>query len=502
MNTDKELLKVLEIALGKKLEKRATFFEQDKEKPAYRRKSIFGTQKPVLTALDLSDFELKEIHPLVFSFKHLETLNLDRNKLTHIPDKIRSVKRLKRITLSNNEFTELPKALFYIESLKEIAVEDNPLNAPPVEIIARGRDAVIAYFDSLELGHEPITINECKLIFLGEGAAGKTSLSKKLRGIDYDPQETTTHGINIEDYIIKLDGKDVKLNYWDFGGQEIMHATHQFFFTKRSLYLLVIDSRKEDKTEYWLKLIRTLARNSPVLIVMNKMDQHPNFEVNRKFLREKYPNIIGFYPVSCLEETGLEELRQGISDALKKVELLNTKWPANWHALKLELESIQDDFISYKEFRDMANAYNIQVEESQNVLVDYLHDLGIVIHFKDLELMDTHVLDPHWITTAVYKLINADITRRQEGILSMDDVGFLLSPDEPEEEQFIEAESPDSIIAFEYKNPQTTGIRHQAREKILYHLDLILSLIKSHSGYQDILLERLADFMKDEFPKS
>ena len=36
------------------------------------------------------------------------------------------------------------------------------------------------------------------------------------------------------------------MNIWDFGGQEIYYATHQFFLTKRSLYVLVIDNRKED----------------------------------------------------------------------------------------------------------------------------------------------------------------------------------------------------------------------------------------------------------------
>jgi len=29
------------------------------------------------------------------------------------------------------------------------------------------------------------------------------------------------------------------VNIWDFGGQEIYHATHQFFLTHRSLYLLL-----------------------------------------------------------------------------------------------------------------------------------------------------------------------------------------------------------------------------------------------------------------------
>jgi GTPase SAR1 family protein len=31
--------------------------------------------------------------------------------------------------------------------------------------------------------------------------------------------------------------KTFRVNIWDFGGQEIYHQTHQFFLSKRSLYL-------------------------------------------------------------------------------------------------------------------------------------------------------------------------------------------------------------------------------------------------------------------------
>jgi Miro-like protein. len=58
------------------------------------------------------------------------------------------------------------------------------------------------------------------------------------------------------------------MNIWDFGGQEIYHATHQFFLTKRSLYILVADTRKEDTDfYYWLNVVELLSDNSPLLIV-------------------------------------------------------------------------------------------------------------------------------------------------------------------------------------------------------------------------------------------
>ncbi|MBT4627428.1 MAG: hypothetical protein HOC63_12145, partial [Rhodospirillales bacterium] len=66
-----------------------------------------------------------------------------------------------------------------------------------------------------------------------------------------------------------------------------MHATHQFFLSHRSLYILVLDGRRDEKTEYWLKNIESFGGNSPILIVMNKIDQNPSFELNQRFLKEK-----------------------------------------------------------------------------------------------------------------------------------------------------------------------------------------------------------------------
>jgi internalin A len=69
---------------------------------------------------------------------------------------------------------------------------------------------------------------------------------------------------------IRLKGEeDVRLHVWDFGGQEIMHATHQFFLTERSLYLLVLSGRQggEDaEAKYWLQLIESFAGDSPVRV--------------------------------------------------------------------------------------------------------------------------------------------------------------------------------------------------------------------------------------------
>ena len=41
------------------------------------------------------------------------------------------------------------------------------------------------------------------------------------------------------------------------------------------------------------------------------------------------------------------------------------------------------------------------------MLVEFLHDLGVAVHFKDFQLNTFSVLDPKWVTHGVYTIINA-----------------------------------------------------------------------------------------------
>jgi internalin A len=114
---------------------------------------------------------------------------------------------------------------------------------------------------------------EAKLLLVGEGGAGKTSLAKKVQDEHYqlNPNEASTEGINVIPWDFEqLNYQTFRVNIWDFGGQEIYHATHQFFLTRRSVYALVADTRKENTDfYYWLKVIELLSDKSPVLIVKN-----------------------------------------------------------------------------------------------------------------------------------------------------------------------------------------------------------------------------------------
>jgi small GTP-binding protein len=305
-----------------------------------------------------------------------------------------------------------------------VALED-----PPLEIVAKGYAALYGYFS--ERAKEGLRLNELKIILVGNGGSGKTSLVKRLIGEKFDPKERQTHGINIRKWSMRIDGgSEIKLNFWDFGGQEIMHSTHQFFLSKRSAYILVLDGRKDEDPEYWLQHIVSFGGDSPIFVVLNKVDEHPAFEVNRRFLVSKYRGIVDFIRVSCAKNQGVEELSAKIKAALPTVPMLQTRWPVHWFRVKdsLERDGLQNKkpYVSLEQFRALCEKFKVSGEDNQELLVEFLHDLGVVLHFRDIQLLDTHVLDPRWVTEGVYRIINSRQLAEGHGILALSDIKEIL----------------------------------------------------------------------------
>ena len=273
------------------------------------------------------------------------------------------------------------------------------------------------YYFRLHSGRRPLS--EAKLLLVGRGAVGKTSIVNRLVHNKFEKSEKKTEGIQITQWPIRLNGKeDVRLNVWDFGGQEIMHATHQFFLTQRSLYLLVLNGREggEDAdADYWLKLIESFGGESPVIVVLNKVKEHP-FDLNRRGLQQKYPAIREFIKTDCEDGTGIGGLRKAIERETDRLEHLRDAFPASWFTIKDRLAGMEKNYLTFDQYREVCAEENETDRSAQESLAFVLHHLGIVLNFKDdPRLQDTHVLNPHWVTRGIYKILNAERLERQKG---------------------------------------------------------------------------------------
>jgi len=381
------------------------------------------------------------------SLSNLQSLNLS---YTHISDYnfLKNLTDLEFLSLRGNQIENISSLLPLIRKKMEVSIgeyitkginlSDNPISTPPIEVVKQGREAILSYFDSLEnlKSEEKVPLNEVKILLLGEGKAGKTSLLKRLKGLPFKKDESQTHGVIIEELMLnKLPLfraydpiKAVKGRFWDFGGQEIMHASHQFFLTNRSLYILLIDSRNDAKKDYWLKHIEKFGGGSPAIVAINKIDINKNYEVERKTLNQKYPFIGNrFHRISCNTGDGLPELAKTIAELIPDTEIFTTSFSIYWIRVKEALEeaTAAQNYIDQAQFERICKDHKVTDKTQQKTLLGYLNSLGIILHFENLELQNFFVLDPHWVTIGVYKIINSESI--EKGILKESQLDYILN---------------------------------------------------------------------------
>jgi internalin A len=309
-------------------------------------------------------------------------------------------------------------------------------------------------FREAEARGELRPLNEAKVLVLGNEAVGKTSLVRFLvDGLPRDESEQKTAGIVIRrDVPIgdwSAEGSAIRLHFWDFGGQEIMHQTHCYFLTRRSLYLVVLEDRREDdRSVYdWLKVIRSRGGESPVLIIINKCDEGaPKLRLDETAIRAAYRNVAGFVAVSCNEGSAerIAGLRQEIAKLVAhdpRLKHVRDPFPPEQLRVKRAVAVAADEaryleraaFLRLCEEADEPGL-RITNPDLQRSLLQLLHDLGTVVaHGLERERSDAArevtLLDPNWLTEAIYRLLNSKRILDQGGTFGREDMAAELDPE-------------------------------------------------------------------------
>src|SRR5258708_7088614 len=217
-----------------------------------------------LQGLYLTNNQLSQLPAEIGQLTNLQRLYLNNNQLSQLPIEIGQLTNLESLHLSNNGLSQLPAEIGQLTNLEWLRLDNNlTLVTPPPEIVTRGRLATLNFLR--ELYQSSFTRYESKLLIVGEGTTGKTSLLRALRNDSFIRDLPMTHGIEINQLKLPHATHEIILNTWDFGGQQIYHATHQFFLTQRSLYIFVWNARQgpeQGKLANWLDTSKTLAPNA------------------------------------------------------------------------------------------------------------------------------------------------------------------------------------------------------------------------------------------------
>jgi Leucine-rich repeat (LRR) protein len=395
---------------------------------------------PRLQVLMLRGCALKAFR-LPAGFDSLLHLYLNQNQIETL-ELAGELPELRTLQVRGNRLEALPFSLIRYKKLEGLYVGENPLSAIPKGIITKEKDQsslseVLSYLRESAKGKRP---NErVKLVLVGNGRTGKTSLYRRLKGEPFNPREKFTHGVQLgqldKQHLPDVRTDSLELQVWDFGGQEIFYATHQFFLNDNALYLLtwtdpayVEEARKQIESdfpdeawrsrEYWLENIRHHAPGSPILMVQTFADKRKIPIDEAGYYEQPYRAVCLTFDAS--NDTGLAELRRELGRKLNEeldflgMPIASTYLDAVVGISEIAAEkrrSAERPVVSWSDFEAICRRIGLEPgEENARNLCRYLHHAGALVYFGDdarfPSLRDLIFIDPDWLTKQVYRLIN------------------------------------------------------------------------------------------------
>ena len=372
-----------------------------------------------LEVLDLQGSCVTSLPQSIGQLSKLRYLDLYDSKIRTLPDSIENLSSLRSLHLGYCHLKEIPYALvklnlpFIIDDSTEyrgINLTNATLDEGELSLFARPHDFIEAAYQNRTAKH---TAKECKVIFLGDGAAGKSCLIERIVTGSFPEESPPTDGVKMtkwEKYPdgrpLLIQGEPLTIRFLDFGGQEIMHSMHRCFLTSNTVYVVVCESRNDAEIDRvaarWMETVKSFARDCPVILVLNKSDLNRNVEVKERDLQAIHNKYRRMIRASAKTGDGVEQLERlilaEIPDCLRKM-----TENAGFLGLKQELENMTEDYIYPDRFQERCDHY--QIEESQRTeLLNWFQDLGVAYTYTAL-LSEVYVLNPEWLTNGIYRLI-------------------------------------------------------------------------------------------------
>ena len=390
------------------------------------------------TSIYLKGNLISDIQPLK-QLSYLRYLDLGNNRIEDVLP-ICNLKQIEAINLNYNKIEKIPKEIVYLSpklttkdySYKNgyISFYSNPISSPPLEILKKGDFEVIQYLEDIANQGKDY-LYEAKLLIVGEGESGKTTLAWKLKDLNApmpEKEHDRTSGIDIQALEIEnihLKDKLFRMNAWDFGGQEIYHATHQFFLTKRSLYIIVNNTRSNlTDFNHWLQMINLFSDKSPVIIVQNEVAGSPT-ELDLRGLQQHFDNVLFVRDADLSKKDyRLKNLIRDIHYQIQRLDHVGSELPKQWVAIRNEVKkrAEEEPYISDKEYKKICQENKITDKDAMRRLGGFLHDLGVFLHFQDDPILKrTVILRNSWATKGVYEILDSKEVRKRKGHFSYEE---------------------------------------------------------------------------------
>lgn len=296
-------------------------------------------------------------------------------------------------------------------------------------------------------GENAEQIQAVRVLLLGSGGAGKTTLAKRLKDEEHSAElQVATLGIDYQQHKpirlhetlpqLNLAPNLLELYLWDFGGQTIFHGLHRAFLHENCVYVLVVDNRHEQAPEEWLYQIRHLAGSqAKVLLVTNEYENCHARQNKTRLLRE-FGDLLAeesFFYFSCVQPE-LEAFKQFVEVLIQAC--LDSRRSIFSSTMRLQRQLAeqyqQQVFLHESKVEQLATKQNIEATSA----IQQLIQLGFLVRVKSGGLQ--YCLKPAWAVDNAYKFLHAELIMAKAGTACIRTLNTVLGKDvEPEHIEYL-----------------------------------------------------------------
>ena len=387
---------------------------------------LFGSF-PNLEILDLSDNELQSLPDTISTCIRLHTLKLSGNAFAQFPLTVCAIPTLYTLNLEGpgNTFGSLPEDICALRALADLKVNKTAVKWPPLDIIEKGAQRTTGFVRDVVVNGGQV-INEAKVILVGPGDHGKTTLRLWLTEGRF-MERASTRGGEIGELRVQATradtGKSGRIRLWDFGGQEQYRAAQRSLFSADALFVLVCRARgkiEEAGVPEWLQLIEHVNRHATVFLVfshMDHVDRAPTLEHLPPRLRALIPNDNVFELDATRPDGGIEKIRQRIVETCRKMDAFGHRWPVSELRLRGAVDGLRQTgrkVISKEQFRLLCDQHGVESDRVDGV-AQSIGNIDVGPHAKIV------VTDPEWILKAISYVHDDKTVRERNGVLLRSD---------------------------------------------------------------------------------
>ncbi|MGY5874987.1 MAG: Rab family GTPase [Candidatus Thorarchaeota archaeon] len=181
--------------------------------------------------------------------------------------------------------------------------------------------------------NDPTRDLQFKLILVGDGAVGKTSLRRNYLGEGFKKSHLATIGVDFAQKFVHYGGVTVRMIIWDVAGQPTFESIRRHYYAGTSGLLFVYSVIDRDSfhnaSRWFLEASKHMTELPPTAIIGNKVDLRPlrhrreivTSEEGKQFA-EYFTDKLGvpsiFWETSALTGQNVDSMFSNVIDHMRK----------------------------------------------------------------------------------------------------------------------------------------------------------------------------------------